>query len=83
LKESGLSQRQFAKQEGVPASTLAYWLRRDELEEEICGETTLVAVSAASESTSGFVINVEGVCIELPRDTTVEEWRRLREAWAE
>jgi transcriptional regulator with XRE-family HTH domain len=82
FKESGLSQREFAAQEGVSASTLAYWIRRERLEQEIRGETALVAVSTASPSAMGFVIEIGEVRIELPRDTTVEEWSRLREAWA-
>ena len=42
---SGLTQRQFAEQEGVPLSTLSYWIRRERLERKVAGETTLVAVA--------------------------------------
>ena len=80
---SGLNQREFAEQEGVPLSTLTYWLRRERLEREIAGETALVAV--AEEPTSlvtGFVLEFGDLRIEVPRDASVEEWQRLREAWA-
>ena len=43
FRASGLSQREFAKQQGVSVSTLTYWLRRERLEREIAGETALVA----------------------------------------
>jgi hypothetical protein len=80
---SGLTQREYAKQEGVPVSTLTYWLRRERLERELAGETTLVAVSEAPESGgSGFILTHGELRIEVPRDASVEEWRRLREAWA-
>ncbi len=80
---SGLSQREFAKQQGVSPSTLTYWLRRERLEREIAGETALVAVAEApSPSTGAFVLEFDGLRIEVPRDASVEEWRRLREAWA-
>ena len=82
FKASGLSQREFAEREGVSASTLAYWLRRERLEAEIQGETALVAVSSPSPSEAGFVLEIGEVRIELPRDTSVEEWCRLREGWA-
>ena len=80
---SGLSQRQFAEQEGVPLSTLVYWLRRERLEREIAGETALVAVTEeAVPSATGFIVEFGGFRIEVPRDASVEEWQRLREAWA-
>ena len=79
---SGLTQRQFAEQEGVPLSTLSYWIRRDRLERKISGDTTLVAVAEES-GTSGttFILEFEGIRMEVPRDVSVEEWQRLREAW--
>ena len=80
---SGLSQREFAHQKGVAVSTLSTWLRRERLEREVAGETALVAVA---ETTSGrpdfFAIELGELRIEVPRDVSVEEWRRLREAWA-
>ena len=45
---SGLSQREFAEQEGVPASTLAYWIRRERLERQLRGDTALVAVATGT-----------------------------------
>ncbi len=80
---SGLSQREFAEQEGVSLSTLTYWLRRERLEREISGETTLVAVSDQSTaSATGFILEFGEFRIEIPRDASVEEWQRLREVWA-
>ena len=79
---SGLTQCGFAKQEGVSLSTLTYWLRRERLEREIAGETALVAIAETPPSTGAFVLEFDGLRIEVPRDASVEEWRRLREAWA-
>ncbi len=80
---SGLSQREFAEQEGVSLSTLTYWLRRERLEREISGETTLVAVSdQPTGSATGFILEFGEFRIEVPRDASVEEWQRLREVWA-
>jgi transcriptional regulator with XRE-family HTH domain len=82
LEQSGLSQKEFAQREGISTSTLQYWLRRERLEREIAGETTLVAVTAApSLSTLGFIIEFGDFRIEVPRDASVDEWQRLREAW--
>ena len=82
LSQSGLSQREFAIQEGVPVSTLAYWIRRERLERQLAGETALVAVTTSTEErVEPFVLEVEGVRIEVPRDTTDSEWRNLRAAW--
>lgn len=79
----GLSQREFAEQEGVPPSTLAYWLRRDRLEREIGGDTALVAVTKEPRSSAtGFTLEFGEFRIEVPRDASVEDWQRLREAWA-
>lgn len=83
FRASGLSQREFAEREGVSASTLAYWLRRERLEREAAGQTALVAVAESGEEASrSFVIERDGVRIEVPRDVSTEEWKRLREAWA-
>lgn len=83
FRGSGLSQRQFARQEGVSLSTLAYWIRRERLEEELNGETELVAVSEPSTSSvDNFVVEFGEFRIEVPRNASVEEWQRLREAWA-
>ena len=80
---SALSQREFAKQEGVALSTLTYWLRRERLEREIAGSTALVAVAEAPSPSGGsFILGVGELRIEVPRDVSVEEWQRLREAWA-
>lgn len=80
---SGLSQREFAEQQGVPGSTLAYWIRRERLEAELKGETALVAVTEepAAEG-QAFIVSHGELRIEVPRDASVEDWRRLREAWA-
>jgi len=79
---SGLTQREFAEQQEVSLSTLTYWLRRERLEREVAGETALVAVAEASSSSTGdFVVGFGEVRIEVPRDVSVEEWQRLREAW--
>lgn len=83
LEASGLSQREFGEREGIPSSTLAYWIRRERVEREARGETALVAVSTpTSGGDSVFAVEFDGVRIEVPRNATVEEWRRLREAWA-
>ena len=85
FKKSGLSQREFAEQEGVSLSTLSYWLRRERLEKELRGETALVAVAPTPviEVRPGlFVLELGGLRLEVPRDVTIEEWRRIREAWA-
>ncbi len=80
---SGLTQRRFAEQEGVPLSTLTYWIRRDRLERKVSGDTALVAVAEESGmSGTVFILELEGIRIEVPRDASVEEWQRLREAWA-
>ena len=57
LSQSGLSQREFAKREGVALSTLVYWLRRDRLARELAGEPEFVAVAAPSTApvTSRFL----------------------------
>ena len=84
VKESGLSQRAFAEQMGVPFSTLTYWLRKEKLEAELeGGDTTLVSVSEIPplEPTSNFRLRRGDVSIELPRDTTTEEWQRLLQVW--
>lgn len=79
---SGLTQRVFAEQEGVPLSTLTYWLRRERLERKIAGETALVAVAVGPEaSVTGFVVEFGEFRIEVPRNASVEEWQRLRQAW--
>ncbi len=78
---SGLTQREFAKQQGVPGSTLTYWIRRERLEREISGETALVAVSEApTGSVTNFILRYGEFRIEVPRDASIEEWQRLREA---
>ncbi len=85
LERSGLTQREFAEREGISTSTLQYWLRRERLEREISGETALVAVTPTSPSTLvavGFIIECGDLRIEVPRDASVEEWQRLREALA-
>ena len=82
LQESGLTQRQFAEREGVPLSTLTYWLRRERLERQSREEPTLVAVAELPISPpSSFVVVHGGLRIEVPRDASVEEWARLRQAW--
>lgn len=80
---SGLTQRQFAEEEGVPLSTLSYWIRRERLERKVAGETALVAVTKERKSAAigGFVLEFGEFRIEVPRDASVEEWQRLREAW--
>jgi len=84
-RSGDLSQRAFAAQNGISANTLAFWLRRDRLESKPVGETTLVAV-APSQSLPPDVFILEAVSggfrVEVPRDATVDEWRRLREALA-
>ena len=82
FRASGLTQREFAEQQGVSASTLAYWIRRERLEKKLQGETTLVAVTEDSDDTQVFIVTRGDLRIEVPRDASVEEWRRLREAWA-
>lgn len=87
LKTSGLSQKEFAEREGVPLSTLTYWMRRERLEAKLSGNTELVAVSDGSSQpapslsmNSFFVLECGGFRVEVPRDASVEEWQRLREA---
>ena len=87
MKSSGLSQREFAEREGVPLSTLTYWMRRERLEKELAGDTELVAVTEEPASTattvsmdSCFILECGGCRVEVPRDASVEEWQRLREA---
>ncbi|MGE3164366.1 MAG: hypothetical protein AB7O52_05650 [Planctomycetota bacterium] len=80
-RTSGLSQREFADREGVSASTLAYWLRRERLERQARGKTALVAVAPVPCSRSAFVLERDGLRIEVPRDVSAEEWRVLLEAW--
>ena len=82
-RSSGLTQREFADREGVPLSTLTYWHRRERLERKVAGETTLVAIAEEPKiSVTGFILEIGEFRIEVPRDTSVEEWQRLREAWA-
>ncbi len=82
FRQSGLTQRRFAKQEGVTLSSLVYWLKRERLEQEISGGTALVAVAESEPARSnGFFLDFEGIRIEVPRDVTVDEWKRLRDAW--
>ncbi len=83
---SGFSQREFAEREGVSLSTLTYWLRRERLERKIKvepRETALVAVAETPKvSESCFVVEFGEFRIEVPRDASLEEWQRLRQAWA-
>ena len=77
FQKSGLTQRAFAKQEGVSLSTLTYWIRRDRLEQEIKGTTSLVEVTSPPSPSSGsFVLDLDGFRLEIPRDVSVEELRR-------
>jgi hypothetical protein len=85
FRASGLTQRAFAKQEGVSLSSLSYWLHKERLEQELGGDTALVAVTeepSTTVSTDGFVLELGELRIEVPRNVTAEEWRRLRDAWA-
>lgn len=86
LRASGLTQREFSEREGIPQSTLTYWLRKDRLEGALkrskAARTTLVAVTQEPSSSRGFIVEAHGFRIEIPRDLTVEEWRRFQEAWA-
>ncbi len=80
-RASGLTQRKFAKQEGVSLSTLTYWLRRERLERKIADDGALVEVAEVpSSSGSSFILQYGEFRIEVPRDASVEEWQRLREA---
>ncbi len=86
-RSSGLTRREFAEREGVQFNTLAYWLRRERFEQEGVDEgeceTALVAVEEAGPADAVyFAIQLDGLRIEIPRDVSAEEWRRLREAWA-
>ena len=85
LEASGLSQREFAEREGISASTLAYWIRREKVENKLRQDSELVEVvaPAASEDNSATFTAIFGeVRIEIPRDATAEEWQLLREVWA-
>ena len=86
FRKSGLTQRAFAKQEGVSLSTPTYWIRRDRLEQEIRGTTSLVEVAppgpSSPLSSGAFVLDLDGFRLEIPRDVSIEELRRLKEAWA-
>ena len=86
FRKSGLTQRAFAKQEGVSLSTLTYWIRRDRLEQEIRDTSSLVEVAPPAPpsplSSGAFVLDLDGFRLEIPRDVSIEELRRLKEAWA-
>ena len=85
FQKSGLTQRAFAEQQCVSLSTLTYWIRRDRMEQEIRGTTSLVEVelpAPLSPSSRYFVVDFDGFRFEIPRDVSVEELRRLKEAWA-
>ena len=82
LEESGLTQKEFALREGIAVSTLHYWLRRERLQQKIDeGDTALVAVTEPSTSAANcFTVTKGSLRIEIPRDASVEEWRRVHEA---
>ena len=86
LEESGVTQREFAERLGVSLSTLTFWLRKERIERQAhaVGGTELVKVEASlpTQPAAGvFTIEFGEFRIEVPRDTTAEEWKRLREAW--
>lgn len=88
LERSGKSQRAFSEDEGISASTLAFWVRRERLEgrdepqDAPLGRTTLVALAGEPvRSSDSFEVELGDVVIRLPRDVSAREWRRLRKAW--
>ena len=86
LEESGVTQREFAEQLGVSLSTLTFWLRKERLEQKAAeiGGTQLVRVDppkSVSSTSEVFAVKFGDICIEVPRDVTTEEWKRLREVW--
>lgn len=85
---SGLSQAAFAKREGIVVNTLRYWIKRERLEQQLRGvegESRLAEVTLApgrERSSQPFRVVLGPLVVEIPRDTTTEEWKRLREGLA-
>lgn len=82
-RASGQPQAKFAESIGVRKSTLAYWIRREKL--EAAGSSKIVAISLRSTppSSVGFQLEAFGLKLTLPRDVTIEELRRVRQAWSQ
>ena len=75
-RSSGKTQQEFSDSTGIPLSTLTLWLRKDRR----APSTALVAIQAPPQS-SGFLLRLGHAELEIPRDASVEELRRVAEAW--
>ena len=76
FRKSELTQREFARREGIGVSTLGFWVRGN----GTASRTAVVEVSRR-EPAGEFVVEISGYLIHVPRDVTAEEWQRFREAW--
>jgi transposase-like protein len=70
-ERSGVSQKQFAREQSVPISTLSYWVRRSRRESEVDAPAAVVEIAprrlrAASAGKSIDAAVAEGVEIRLP-----------------
>jgi len=82
-RASDQPQRKFAETIGIRPSTLAFWIRREKLEAAKTSAIVAVGPRPAPPRAVGFELEAFGLKLTLPRDVTVEELRRVREAWTQ
>ncbi len=86
LAESGLSVRAFAAREGLPKNSIYTWVKKAKPKSSSAAGIVAVAKvpraktpSARSANPNIISIMFEGLTIQLPANTTAEQWKALKE----
>lgn len=85
FQDSGMTQKVFCRDRGLPISTLQYWLNRERKRSRATRGTELVPIGTVEAMSSGMLLRIfvrDGVSIEVERPVGESELAMILKAVA-